>query len=82
MDAFQSFSFVLTVFALLLSVVTLMQSNTNSAELFFIRGRIKELEIQLSRKQAIRDFPRKRGKYKNNSPWISCISAVGFDANE
>ena len=62
MDAFQSFSFVMTFFVLLLSSVTLMRSNSNSAELFLIRRRIEELEIQFSKEQAIPDFSRNPGK--------------------
>ena len=59
MDAFQSCVFVVTVFALLLSTVTLMRSNSNSTELFLIRERIQELEIQFSEVLVIPDSPRK-----------------------
>lgn len=70
MDAFQSFSFVVAVFALLLSIISLLQSNTNSGELFLIRGRIEELENLLSEKAIIPDFLRTSGKWTNTS---SCI---------
>lgn len=70
MDAFQSFSFVLAVFALLLSIINLMQSNTNSGELFLIRGKIEELENLLSEEAVIPDFPRTSGKWENTSSWI------------
>lgn len=62
MDAFQSFAFVPTLFALVFSAVSLMRSNTTSTELSLIQGRIEELEIQLSKGFAIPDFPRESGK--------------------
>lgn len=62
MDAFQSCLFVLTLFALLLSAVTLMRSSNTSAELFLIQRRIEELEVHLSKGFAIPDFPREPGK--------------------
>lgn len=82
MDAFQSCVFVVTVFALLLSTVTLMRSNSNSTELFLIRERIQELEIQLSEVLVIPDSPRKLpGKFSNSALDSKHISIynVGFD---
>ena len=62
MDAFERFAFVLTLFSLLLSAVTVMRSSKTSAELFLIQKRIEEMEIHLYKGFAIPDFPREPGK--------------------
>ena len=60
---FQSFVCILTVFALLLSTVAFIRSEVYAKEVFFIRGRIQELEVQLANIPTFPDNLLKYGKW-------------------